>query len=264
MNIDLTGKTAVVTGSTQGIGLATALGLARAGAHVVITGRTQARVDEAVQHVTSEVPDAETAGVVADLGTAEGARTLTDAVPAADILVNSLGVFEPRPFLEIDDEEWRRFFEVNVISGVRLSRHYLPGMTERGWGRVVFVSSESALQIPPEMVHYGTTKTAQLAVSRGLAEMCAGTGVTVNAVLPGPTNSRGVSDFVAALSGDAGTSAGELVDDFVREHRPTSLLRRAASTEEVANLIVYASSPQASATTGAALSVDGGTRRSIV
>ncbi|MGW4074250.1 SDR family NAD(P)-dependent oxidoreductase [Streptomyces asiaticus] len=265
MNIDLSGKTAIVTGSTKGIGFATALGLARAGARSVVTGRDKGRVEEAAGRITAQVPGAEVIGVAADLSTVEGARALADQVPATDILINNLGIFQPMPFLDIDDDEWRRYFDVNVLSGIRLSRFYLPGMIDNGWGRVVFVSSESALQIPPEMVHYGTTKTAQLAVARGMAELCAGTGVTVNSVLPGPTKSEGVTDFVAELSGDdTGKSPEELVDEFVREHRPTSLLRRASTTEEIANMIVYLSSAQSSATTGACLSVDGGTRRSVV
>ncbi|MFK4149258.1 SDR family NAD(P)-dependent oxidoreductase [Streptomyces sp. NPDC004065] len=264
MHIDLSGKTAIVTGSSQGIGFATALGLARAGARTVVTGRDTGRLEKAVRRITDDVPGADVVAVAADLSTSEGAEALLAEVPATDILVNNLGIFEPKAFLEIDDAEWRRYFDVNVLGGIRLSRLYLPGLLERRWGRIVFVSSESALQIPPEMMHYGMTKTAQLAVARGLAEVCAGTAVTVNSVLPGPTNSEGVADFVAELGGETGRSVDEQVDDFVREHRPTSLLRRAATTEEVANLIIYLSSPQASATTGAALSVDGGTRRSVV
>lgn len=231
----------------------------------MVTGRIRERVEKALRRIDAEVPGADTVGVAADLSTPEGARTLLDRVPGADILVNNLGIFQPAPFLEIGDDEWRRYFDVNVLSAIRLSRLCLRGMMDRGWGRVVFVSSESALQSPPEMVHYGTTKTAQLAVARGLAELCAGTGVTVNAVLPGPTRSEGVSHFVAELGGaDTGRPVEELVDEFVREHRPTSLLRRAATPEEVANMIVYLSAPQSSATTGAALSVDGGTRRSVI
>lgn len=264
MRIDLTGRLAVVTGSTQGIGLATAVGLAVAGADVVVNGRNEDRVDAAVKTVSAAAPDVEVRGVAADLGTPEGVSALVAAVPAADVLVNNLGIFNPEPFLEISDEEWERFFRINVMSGIRMSRSYLPGMIAKGWGRVVFVSSESALQIPPEMVHYGMTKTAQLAVSRGLAEMCAGTGVTVNSVLPGPTASEGVSDFVFKLGAKPGQTPAEATDDFVREHRSTQLLRRAATPEEVANAIVYLCSPQASATTGTAFSVDGGTRRSIV
>ncbi|MFS4091087.1 SDR family NAD(P)-dependent oxidoreductase [Streptomyces sp. AF1A] len=264
MHIDLSGKTAIVTGSSQGIGFATALGLARAGARTVITGRDGARLEKALRRIADDIPGADIVAVAADLSTGEGAETLLAEVPATDILVNNLGIFEPKPFLEIDDDEWRRYFDVNVLSGIRLSRLYLPGMIGRRWGRIVFVSSESALQIPPEMMHYGMTKTAQLAVARGLAEVCAGTAVTVNSVLPGPTNSEGIADFVAELGTGTSRSIDEQVDEFVREHRPTSLLRRAATTEEVANLIIYLSSPQASATTGAALSVDGGTRRSVV
>lgn len=264
MKIDLTGRIAVVSGSGQGIGLAIARGLAESGASVVVNGRSDQRVAAAVGQLRSMLPTAEITGVAADLSTADGVDTLLSAIPRTDILVNNLGIFNPQAFLEIADTEWERFFQVNVMSGIRLSRAYLPGMLEEDWGRVVFVSSESALQIPPEMIHYGMTKTAQLAVSRGLAEMCAGTGVTVNAVLPGPTGSEGVSDFVAKLAPDPDKSPQQLVDEFVREHRPTSILRRAATPEEVANLVVYVCSPQASATTGAALSVDGGTRRSIV
>ncbi|MBK5247929.1 MAG: SDR family oxidoreductase [Actinomycetales bacterium] len=266
MKIDLTNQTAVVSGSGQGIGLAIAKGLAECGASVVLNGRSEERVALALSRLRGAVPGAEVNGVAADLGTAGGVDTLVSAVPRTDILVNNLGIFDPRPFLEIDDDEWDRFFQVNVMSGVRLSRAYLPGMLEADSGRIVFVSSESALQIPPEMIHYGMTKTAQLAVSRGLAEMCAGTGVTVNAILSGPTASEGVSEFVSKLDPDPDPdkSPQELVDEFVRQHRPTSILRRAATPEEVANLVVYTCSPQASATTGAALSVDGGTRRSIV
>ncbi|MGW2776396.1 SDR family NAD(P)-dependent oxidoreductase [Streptomyces olivaceoviridis] len=264
MHIDLSGKTAIVTGSSQGIGFATALGLARTGARTVITGRDTARLEKALRRITDDVPAAAVDAVAADLSTSEGAETLLAEVPAADILVNNLGIFEPKAFLDIDDAEWRCYFDVNVLSGIRLSRLYLPAMIERRWGRIVFVSSESALQIPPEMMHYGMTKTAQLAVARGLAEVCAGSAVTVNSVLPGPTNSEGIAGFVAELGAGSGLSLDEQVDEFVREHRPTSLLRRAATPEEVANLIVYLSSPQASATTGAALSVDGGTRRSVV
>ena len=263
MKIDLTGKTAVVSGSGQGIGLAIGAGLAGAGASVVLNTRSADRVDKAVERLRGMLPDSEITGVAADLGTEDGARALLDAVPDADILVNNLGIFEPRDFLDISDAEWQQMFDTNVMSGIRLSRGYLPGMLARNTGRIVFVSSESALQIPPEMIHYGVTKIAQLALSRGLAELCAGTAITGNSVLVGPTASEGVADFVNKLGGE-GKPAQQAVDDFVREHRPTSILRRASTPEEIANMVVYLCSPQASATTGAAVSVDGGVRRSAV
>lgn len=263
MHIDLSGRTAIVTGSTAGIGLAIATGLAGSGAQVVITGRTQARVEEAIASIKSAVPKARLNGVASDLGSAEGARQLIAQVPDTDILINNLGIFEPKPFFEIPDEDWMRFFEVNVLSGVRLSRHYAQGMAKRGWGRIQFVSSESGLQIPAEMIHYGTTKTAQLAVSRGLAEALAGTGVTVNAILPGPTRSEGVGDFFAKIAKDQGISQEQVEHDFIQTHRPSSLIKRLATVEEVANLSVYLASAQASATNGAAMRVDGGVVRSI-
>jgi len=263
MHIDLSGRTAIVTGSTAGIGLAIASGLAGTGAQVVVTGRTQARVDEAIASIKSTVPKAKLTGVASDLGSAEGARQLIAQVPDTDILINNLGIFEPKPFFEIPDEDWMRFFEVNVLSGVRLSRHYAQGMAKRGWGRIQFVSSESGLQIPAEMIHYGTTTTAQLAVSRGLAEALAGTGVTVNAILPGPTRSEGVGDFFAKIAKDQGVSQDQVERDFIQTHRPSSLLKRLATVEEVANLSVYLASEQASATNGAAMRVDGGVVRSI-
>jgi len=263
MQIVLSGRTAVVTGSTAGIGLAIATGLASAGAHVVITGRTQARVDQALAEVSSQVTGATLTGVAGDLGTSEGAAHLIRQVPDADILVNNLGIFEPKGFFDIPDEDWQRFFEVNVLSGVRLSRHYAQGMAKRGWGRIQFVSSESGVQIPPEMVHYGVTKTAQIAVSRGLAETLAGTGVTVNAILPGPTRSEGVGDFFGKIAAEQGVPLAQVERDFIQTHRPTSLIQRLATVEEVANLAVYLASEQASATTGAAVRVDGGVVRSI-
>lgn len=264
MHIDLTGRTAVVTGSTAGIGLAIASGLAGTGAHVVITGRTQARVDEAMATVATAVAGAKLSGVAADLGTLEGAQQLLAQVPDADILINNLGIFEPKAFFDIPDSDWVRFFEVNVLSGVRLSRHYAQGMAKRGWGRIQFVSSESGVQIPAEMVHYGMSKTAQLAVSRGLAETLAGTGVTVNAILPGPTRSEGVSDFFGKIAAEQGVSQAEVERDFIQTHRPSSLIKRLATVEEVANLAVYLASEQASATTGAAMRVDGGVVRSVI
>jgi len=261
MNIDLKGRTAVVSGSTAGIGLAIATGLAEAGATVVVNGRTHARVHQAVEAVRHAAPGAQVSGIGADLATAEGANHFIAAAESADILVNNLGIFEATPFQDITDADWQRFFSANVMSGVRLSRHYLPGMVERGWGRVVFISSESGLNIPVEMIHYGMTKTAQLAISRGLAESVAGTGVTVNAVLPGPTLSEGVAGFLTSMGG--GSDPEQAGREFVAKHRPTSLIKRLATPREVANMVVYACSPQASATTGAALRVDGGVVRGL-
>jgi NAD(P)-dependent dehydrogenase (short-subunit alcohol dehydrogenase family) len=263
MIIDLTGLRAVVTGSTSGIGFAIAQGLAGSGAAVVVNGRSQKNVDAAVARLAKELPQAKVDGVTADLATAVGAATFVAKVAEADILVNNLGIFEPKPFGEITDADWLRFFETNVMSGVRMARHYLPGMVAKGWGRVVFISSESGLHIPTEMIHYGTTKTAQLAISRGLAETVAGTGVTVNAVLPGPTRSEGVAEFFAKLAKEQGVPPEELEKQFVATHRPTSILKRIASVGEVANMVVYVCSREASATTGAALRVDGGVVRSI-
>jgi NAD(P)-dependent dehydrogenase (short-subunit alcohol dehydrogenase family) len=264
MQIDLSSRTAIVSGSTAGIGLAIAKGLAGTGAHVIVNGRTQARVDEAIAAITRDVPAARLTGVAADLGTLDGAQALIAAVPEADILINNLGIFEPKAFFDIPDADWQRFFEVNVLSGVRLSRHYAQGMAKRGWGRIQFVSSESGVQIPVEMVHYGMTKTAQLAVSRGLAETLAGTGVTVNAILPGPPRSEGVSEFIGKLAADRGMSAEQVEKEFIANERPSSLIKRLATVEEVASLSVYLASEQASATTGAAVRVDGGVVRSVV
>jgi NAD(P)-dependent dehydrogenase (short-subunit alcohol dehydrogenase family) len=263
MQFDLRGKTGVVTGSTSGIGRAVAHGLAAAGASVIVNGRKEATVSAAVQAIAAAVSGARVRGVAADVGSVDGCAALVDAVPAVDILINNAGIFEPKPFFEIGDADWTRFFETNVMSGVRLSRAYMPGMLKRSWGRIVFISSESALNIPDEMIHYGTTKTAQLAISRGLAELTAGTGVTVNAVLPGPTRSEGVEAFLQAMAKQAGRPVEEMAAGFVREHRPTSLIQRFASVEEVANMVLYAASKEASATNGAALRVDGGVVNSI-
>jgi NAD(P)-dependent dehydrogenase (short-subunit alcohol dehydrogenase family) len=263
MEIKLANRRAIVSGSTAGIGLAIATGLAAAGARVVITGRTQARVDDAISAIARQVRGAQLAGYAGDLGTRKGAEQLMERVPEADILVNNLGIFEPKAFFEIPDEDWQRFFEINVMSGIRLSRYYAQGMVKRGWGRIQFISSESGLQIPSEMVQYGMTKTAQLAVSRGLAETLAGTGVTVNAVLPGPTRSEGVGDFFAKIAKEKGIAQEKIEEQFIATHRPSSLIRRLATTEEVANLCIYLASEQASATTGAAMRVDGGVVRSI-
>jgi NAD(P)-dependent dehydrogenase (short-subunit alcohol dehydrogenase family) len=259
MDLQLIGKTAVVTGSTAGIGLAIASLLAQEGATVIVNGRTQERVDEAVERIGVS---GKTRGVAADLATARGVEAFVSKVPTTDILVNNLGIFEPKPFEEIDDADWFRFFETNVMSGVRLSRAYLPGMRERDWGRIVFVSSESALQIPAEMIHYGMTKTAQIAIARGLAETCAGSGVTVNAVLPGPTASEGVKEFVGSLAEQNKQTPQEFEKEFFKSARPTSLLRRFATPREVAPLVAYLCSPLSSATNGAALRVDGGVVKS--
>ncbi len=258
MNIDLSGKSALVTGSTSGIGHAIARGLAAAGAEVVLNGRSQAKVDAAVAAIAKAVSGAKVRGVAADVSTADGCSALAAALPEVDILVNNAGIFEPKGFFDIPDADWSRFFEVNVMSGVRLSRAYMPGMLKRNWGRIVFISSESALNIPQEMIHYGTTKTAQLAVSRGLAEMTRGTNVTVNSVLPGPTMSEGVETFVKDLARQNGQSVEEAAAKFVKAFRPTSLLQRFASVEEIANMVIYVSSKEASATNGAALRAEGG------
>ncbi len=266
MDLNLVGKRALVTGSTAGIGLATAAGLHREGASVIISGRTPRRVEEATKKI-KELPTIGTPdviGIAADLGTPEGVAKVVRHLPEVDILVNNVGIFEPKPFEEIPDEDWLRFFQVNVMSGVRLTRHYLPGMKARNWGRIVFVSSESAVQIPAEMIHYGMTKTAQLAIARGVAEAVAGTGITVNSVLPGPTESEGVATFVGELARQQGVGRSEFEMEFFRSARPSSLLKRFATGDEVANLIVYVCSPLASATNGAALRVDGGVIRAIV
>ncbi len=264
MNLQLIGKRAVVTGSTAGIGLATARLLAAEGARVIINSRSPARVEEAMGAIVDAVPGAEVQGVVADLGTATGCEKLAREAPEADILVKNVGIFAPQPFEEISDADWLRFFEVNVLSGVRLSRHYVKGMRARDWGRIVFVSSESGVQIPVEMIHYGMTKTAQIAVARGLAESLSGTGVTVNTVLPGPTASEGVATFVQQMADAKGIDWATMEREFFTSARPSSLLRRFATSDEVASMIVYLCSARASATTGAALRVDGGVVRSIL
>ena len=259
MDLQLNGKKALISGSTKGIGLAIAIALAREGAHVVINGRSDASLASALEQIRSAQPDAAVEGFNGDLSLAGDVDRLRRQLPSLDILVNNLGIYEPKPFEEIPDEEWLRFFEVNVLSGVRLARVYLPGMKQQNWGRIIFISSESGIQIPAEMIHYGMTKTAQLAVSRGIAETCAGTRVTVNAILPGPTHTEGVDGFVAKLSG--GKSFADFEKEFFQTVRPASLLKRFATPEEVANLAVYVCSPLSSATNGAALRVDGGVVR---
>jgi NAD(P)-dependent dehydrogenase (short-subunit alcohol dehydrogenase family) len=263
MNLGLQGKLAVVSGSTAGIGFAIAAALAAEGAKVVVNGRTQARVDSALKSIQQTVSGADLRGVPADLGTAAGVETLLRQVPAADILVNNLGIFEPKPFLEIPDADWVRFFEVNVLSGVRLARAYLPGMLKKNWGRIIFISSESAQHIPAEMIHYGMTKTAQVAIARGLAESVAGTGVTVNSVLPGPTASEGVGDFLESMAKQQNISTAEIERQFFASTRPTSLLKRFETPEEIASVVAFVASTQAVAINGAAVRAEGGVVRSI-
>ncbi|MBR8208895.1 SDR family oxidoreductase [Burkholderia cenocepacia] len=258
MQIDLKGKTAVVTASTAGIGLAIAEGFARAGAHVVVNGRSDQSVQSALEKLRDTVPGASLDGVAADLSDAAGVARVTQHTPNADILVNNAGIYGLKAFFDIDDAEWEHYFQINVMSGVRLARHYLKGMIERNAGRIVFISSESGLNIPVDMIHYGFTKTAQLSIARGLAKLAAGTRVTVNSVLPGPTMSEGVREMLKAQADETGRSIDDIAVEFVRSARASSIIQRPATTEEVANLVVYVCSPQASATTGAALRVDGG------
>jgi NAD(P)-dependent dehydrogenase (short-subunit alcohol dehydrogenase family) len=264
MDLQLQGKTAFISGSTQGIGFAIAQQLLEEGASVVINGRSQVRVDESVKRLARHVQGGTVSGIAADFSKKGEVEELLHQLSAVDILINNAGIFEPKAFADITDEEWLRFFEVNVLSGVRLSRYLLPKMLERGWGRIIFISSESALNIPEEMIHYGTTKTAQLAVSRGLAELTRGSAVTVNAVLPGPTRSEGVDEFVKQLATSKNITPEAAEADFFRSMRPTSLLQRFASVEEVANLVTYLSSPLSSATNGSALRVDGGVVKLIL
>ena len=263
MIIDLAGRQAVVTGSTAGIGRAIAEGLARAGAAVVINSRREDRVAATLRELHALFPKGEFIGVVADLATLEGVEELFARAPDADILVNNVGTGRQKPFFEIGDSEWIHLFELNVMSGVRASRHYVPNMMRRGWGRVVFVSSESALAIPVDLIDYAMTKTAQLAISRGLAEVVGGTGVTVNSVLPGPTNSEIMGGWMRAAAEEQGTTQAEAEQQFLKSTRPSTLIKRFATTEEVANLVVYVCSEQASATTGTSLRVDGGVVRTI-
>jgi NAD(P)-dependent dehydrogenase (short-subunit alcohol dehydrogenase family) len=263
MDMQLEGKLALVSGSTAGIGNAIATALASEGARVIVNGRAQASVDAAVAQINA-LGKGQAVGFAGDLSRAEVAESLVKRHPDTEILVNNLGIFEPKPFEEIPDADWLRFFDVNVLSGVRLARLCLPAMRRADWGRIIFISSESAVQIPTEMIHYGMTKTAQLAVSRGLAELVAGTGITVNSILPGPTRSRGVEDFVGALAKQEGQSFEEAEKDFFKTARPTTLIKRFAAPEEVASMVTYIASPLASATTGAALRVEGGLLKSAI
>jgi NAD(P)-dependent dehydrogenase (short-subunit alcohol dehydrogenase family) len=264
MDLKLTGKIALVTGSTAGIGFAIAKSLAIEGAYVYVNGRTQKRVDAATAAIRSYAAKTRVDGIVADFSGPAGAEAVTAKLPVVDVLVNNVGIFEPKPFTEIPDEDWYRLFEVNVMSGVRLARHYLTGMLRKNWGRILFISSESAVQIPAEMVHYGMTKTAQIAVARGIAESVAGTGVTSNSILPGPTESEGVAGFVEAMAKRQKKSKGEIEKEFFEHVRPSSLLKRFATVDEVAAMATYVASDLSSATNGAALRVDGGVVRAIL
>jgi len=259
MDLQLKGKTALVTGATAGIGLAIARTLAAEGAHLIIAGRSQANLDAAATDIGGNVR-----AVLADPATAEGAATLTAALPDVDILVNNLGIYESKEFGEITDDDWRHFFEVNVLSGARLSRHYLPGMLARDWGRIIFISSESAVLVPPNMIHYGMTKTAQLAISRGLAATTKGTRVTVNSVMPGTTRSAGIEDFMRSVASDPNLPAHEMEREYFAKERPSSLIQRMIEPEEIASLVAYVASPLSAATNGAALRVDGGITPTIV
>jgi NAD(P)-dependent dehydrogenase (short-subunit alcohol dehydrogenase family) len=264
VDLRLAKKVALVTGSTAGIGLAIARSLGGEGAHVYVNGRTQERVDAAMAGIRSQVPRAKVDGIVADFSSVAGADAVIAKLPSVDVLVNNVGIFEPKQFPEIPDADWFRFFEINVMSGVRLTRHYLSGMLKKNWGRILFISSESAVQIPAEMVHYGMTKTAQIAIARGVAESVAGTGVTVNSILAGPTESEGVGGFVDAMAKQQNKSKQEVEKEFFEHVRPSSLLKRFATVDEVAAIVTFVASELSSATNGAALRVDGGVVRAIL
>jgi NAD(P)-dependent dehydrogenase (short-subunit alcohol dehydrogenase family) len=264
MNLELRGKKALITGSTAGIGYAIAASLARERAHVIVNGRSAERVNETVRQLTSDFPEASVSGIAADLSHAHGVINLIDAFPEVEILINNLGIFEPKPFTDIPDTDWVRFFETNVLSGVRLSRYYLPKMKQKNWGRIVFISSESGVNIPAEMIHYGMTKAAQIAVARGLAETTVGTNVTVNSVLPGPTASEGVMTFVDQMAEQQNISREEMEQQFFETARPSSLLKRFIEPAEVGDFVAFICSPLASATNGAALRVEGGVVRSML
>jgi NAD(P)-dependent dehydrogenase (short-subunit alcohol dehydrogenase family) len=264
VDLRLTDKVVLVTGSTAGIGFAIARSVAAEGAHVYVNGRTQERVDAAVAAIRLQAATIKVDGIVADFSSSTGAETVIAKLPLVDVLVNNVGIFEPKPFADIPDADWYRFFEINVMSGVRLARHYLAGMLKKNWGRIIFISSESAVQIPPEMVHYGMTKTAQVAVARGIAESVAGTGVTVNSILPGPTESEGVVGFVDAMAKQQKKSKQVIEKEFFEHVRPSSLLKRFATVDEVAAMVTYVASELSSATNGAALRVDGGVVKAIL
>jgi len=264
MDLKLTGKKALISGSTAGIGYAIASRFLAEGGSVIINGRTQESVDQAIIELKASHPKGDVSGVAADLAKVDDVNRLLSEVPVVDILINNTGIFEPKAFADIPNEDWFRFFEVNVLSGIRLSRHYFPQMLEKNWGRIIFISSESGVFIPEEMIHYGMTKTAQLAVSRGLAELTKGTAVTVNSILPGPTKSKGVGQFIEDLATSGNKSTAQVEQEFFKDMRPTSLIQRFASVEEVADTVVYYSSPLASATNGAAIRVEGGLVKSII
>ncbi|MBC6110896.1 SDR family NAD(P)-dependent oxidoreductase [Pedobacter fastidiosus] len=264
MELQLKNKKALVTGSTAGIGFAIALNLAKEGAEVIINGRTTDRVERAVAQIKIESGNDQVSGVVADFAQLESIKNLITQLPQVDILVNNISIFEPKAFADITDEDWLHFYEINVMSGIRLSRAYFSQMLKNGWGRILFISSESAVQIPEEMIHYGMTKTAQLAVARGLAEMTKGTAVTVNCVLPGPTFSEGVEGFIENLAKDQNKTNVEVEADFFKNVRPTSIIQRFLSTTEVANMVTYLASPLASATNGAAIRADGGVLKGVL
>ena len=263
MDLGLSGKIAVVSGSTAGIGFAIAAALAAEGAKVIVNGRTEARVSAAIKAVRQRVKNADVRGIPADMGTSRGVETFLQQAPETDILVNNLGIFEVKSFLDIPDSDWLRFFEVNVLSGVRLSRHYLPGMLRKNWGRIIFISSESAQHIPAEMIHYGMTKTAQVAIARGIAESVAGTGVTVNSVLAGPTASEGASEFVENMARQQGVTKAEIEKQFFASVRPTSLLKRFETPEEIASVVAFIAGTQAISINGSAVRAEGGVVRSI-
>ncbi len=264
MDLQLKNKKALITGSTAGIGYAIALQLAKEGAEVIINGRTKERVDKAVTEIKAESGNDKVSGITADFTNAESIKKLISELPQVDILVNNVAIFEPKAFADITDEDWLRFYEVNVLSGIRMARAYFPQMLTSGWGRIIFISSESAIQIPEEMIHYGMTKTAQLAVARGLAELTKGTAVTVNSVLPGPTLSEGVGGFIENLAKDQNKTTTEVEADFFKTVRPTSIIQRFLSTDEVANMVTYLASPLASATNGAAIRAEGGLLKGAV
>jgi|SRR5665647_169840 len=264
MDLEIKDKIVFISGSTAGIGFAIAKRFLQEGAQVVINGRTEKSVHKAVNELKSLVGNSKVSGIFADFSKVDEINKLISELPEVDILINNAGIFEPKPFADIPDEDWFKFFEVNVMSGIHLSRYYFPKMIKKNWGRIVFISSESAVFIPEEMIHYGMTKTAQIAISRGLAELTKGTGVTVNSILPGPTKSRGVGGFIEDLSKAGNKSINEVEQDFFKNMRPTSLLQRFASVDEIANTIVYFSNPLASATNGASIRVEGGLIRSVL